>query len=114
MGIAGGSDAKVNATFTATDKASPVIKTLRANIKAMGSKTGGPLGGLLSGISSLSPTSIVAGVGIGALTGVVMDSVGAFEESQKVQAQTVAVLKSTGGAAGLTADQIGNLAQSIS
>lgn len=40
----------------------------------------------------------------------VKDSVAAFEESQAVLAQTEAVIKSTGHAAGLTADQIHELA----
>jgi hypothetical protein len=42
------------------------------------------------------------------------DSVKEARESQKVNAQTAAVLKSTGNAAHITADQIGTLATSIS
>ena len=41
------------------------------------------------------------------------DSISAFTESQKVAAQTAAVLKSTGGAAGVTAGHLDNLASKL-
>jgi hypothetical protein len=56
----------------------------------------------------------VAMVGAGfALLKFGKDSVDAFAESQKVSAQTEAVLKSTGGAANVTAKQIGDLASEL-
>jgi len=42
-----------------------------------------------------------------------MDSIDAFKESQAAMAQTNAVLKSTGGAANVTADDVLNLAQKL-
>ena len=48
-----------------------------------------------------------------AAVGFAVSSVKAFQESQEVVAQTEAVLKSTGEAAGMTADQIGGLATEL-
>lgn len=42
------------------------------------------------------------------------DSIGEARESQKVSAQTAAAIKSTGAAAGVSADQVGDLATAIS
>lgn len=53
----------------------------------------------------------VAGSGLVKFLG---DSIAEARESQKVNAQTAAVLKSTGGAAKITAGQIGDLANKIS
>lgn len=64
--------------------------------------------------------NLAVGVAAGvAITGVavgkfVADSISAAGESQKVAAQTDAVVKSTGGAAGRTAEQIGDLALELS
>jgi hypothetical protein len=51
-----------------------------------------------------------AAAGLGALTVATKAGVSEFLDSQKVAAQTAAVLKSTGGAAGVTAKQIDDLA----
>lgn len=60
--------------------------------------------------SSFSKLSVAfAAVGVGLLK-VGKDSLAAFGDSEKVVAQTGAVLKSTGGAAGVTAKQVGDLA----
>lgn len=62
---------------------------------------------------------VLAGVIAGAfatdkIVGFFGDSISEARESQKVGAQTAAVIKSTGGAAKVTADQIGDLATAIS
>lgn len=67
--------------------------------------------------SSFGSTFAKAAGGLLAASAVVSFFHGVLDEaleSQKVGAQTTAVLKSTGGAAGITAGQIGNLATSIS
>jgi phage-related protein len=51
--------------------------------------------------------------GVGALIYTVKTGIGEWEESQKVTAQTEAVLKSTGKAAGVTSQQVQDLAGSI-
>jgi hypothetical protein len=53
---------------------------------------------------------VAAVVGVGLLVGGLTASIAAAIESQKVMAQTEAVIKATGGAAGLTAQEISNLA----
>jgi len=54
-----------------------------------------------------------AAAGLGALTVATKAGVSEFLDSQKVAAQTAAVLKSTGGAAGVTAKQVDDLATSM-
>lgn len=66
--------------------------------------------------SGFSKTFKAAAAGLAGL-GAISFFKGAIDEgieAQKVGAQTTAVLKSTGGAAGITSDQIGNLATAIS
>lgn len=64
---------------------------------------------------SLGLFKLAAGaVAAGGLVGFLKESNAQARESQKVGAQTAAVIKSTGGAAGLTAKQFGDLATAIS
>jgi len=81
-----------------------------ATIEGMGKKVGG-LSDLLAG--SFKNATIVSAAALAGLGAVAFTSITAFEESQKVMAQTEAVLKSTGGAAGVTADEINNMAQKM-
>ena len=84
----------------AKDEASEIIS-------AVGKKTEG-VADLLK--NSFNKAAIASGVALGALTVEAIRSVHAFEESQKVTAQLQSVLKSTGGVAGVTADQAQYLA----
>jgi transglycosylase-like protein with SLT domain len=70
-------------------------KTLTPAIKEVGKTAGAAFAGL-------------------AVIGFLKDANAEARESQKVSAQTAAVIKSTGGAAGVTAGQIGDLATAIS
>lgn len=72
----------------------------------------GGLGSLASGALTVGLGAAAAGVaGLGAgLTLAISEAMGA----QEVMAQTEAVIKSTGGAAGMTADAIGDLATELS
>jgi hypothetical protein len=74
--------------------------------KAYGSKFGAGAGGLLKAAVG---AAVVAGA-----ADFVRDAIGEARESQKVAATTEQIIKSTGGAAKLTADQVGNLATAIS
>jgi phage-related protein len=76
------------------------------------SKFGG-LGDTIGKVGTIAGGFLAANVvqqGVGALTGFIGDSIGAIKESIAVNAQLDAVLKSTGGAVGLTADQIRDMA----
>jgi hypothetical protein len=57
---------------------------------------------------------MLAGAGITALTAGLVSSVGAAAEAESIQAQLGAVLTSTGGAAGVTAEMANDLAESMS
>lgn len=76
----------------------------------MGEHMRSGLGGKIAGIGAL-----LAGIGGGvALVGLFKGAISEATEAQKVMGQTGAVIKSTGGAAGLTADQFGSLATNLS
>ncbi|WP_028637720.1 phage tail protein [Nocardioides sp. URHA0032] len=82
-------------------------------------KTAGTRFGKVFAYSSMSPLKAIgaAAVGLFAVQKVKQFFSGAIDEareSQKVSALTAQVIKSTGGAAGISAKQVGNLANSIS
>jgi hypothetical protein len=88
--------ANIKAVITAEDKAS---KTLR-DFGEEGNKLG----------QKLKAGLLIAGT---AAVGFAAASIKAFTESQNVMAQTEAVLKSTGGVAGVSAKQVQDLANSL-
>jgi len=69
------------------------------------------LGGLMSSLFSPAAIASAAIAGIGFAVG---KMISAAEESRKVMAQTEAVLKSTGGAAGVSAEQVARYATELS
>ena len=103
---------KVRIDYEGTDKATPQIKGIR---------------GAIQGLKNDAKQSILTGVGLGAgvsafgalqnaIGGVVSffgDSVKLQLEEQRLQAQTAAAIKSTGAAAGVSAEHIKDLAQSL-
>lgn len=94
---------EVRITVSADDKASGPLRSI---------------GGVASGLgktmkSALMPAVAGAAVGFGVLGAGLLSSVKQAMESQKVQAQLGAVLKSTGGAAGVTAKMANDLASSL-
>ena len=98
-----------------------MARTVEIVIKASDQATGvvGRVQGALGGLGNVARGVLTAGlaagaVGVGALVAVLGSSVKAAMDAQAGQAQLAAVLKSTGGAAGMTVDSINALAQSIS
>jgi acid phosphatase family membrane protein YuiD len=67
-------------------------------------------------LAGLKSAAGLAGLAVGAagLAGAVKASIGEYREAQKVGAQTNAVIKSTGGAANVSAKHVGDLATAIS
>lgn len=65
------------------------------------------------GMSSALKGAVGIAAAAGAI-GLVKDAVGEARESQKVGATTAQIIKQTGGAANLSADQVGNLSTAIS
>lgn len=91
------------------------LKQLRDDLKRSEDAANG-LGARLSKVGSIASGFIAASVvqgGFRALVGGLQSSVAAAEESNRVNAQLESVLKSTGGAAGVTADQARNLASAL-
>lgn len=79
-------------------------------------KKAGGFGDAMKGVGTIASGFLAANVvqsGIGAVTGFIGDSIAAIKDSIQVNAQLEAVLKSTGGAAGVTAEHVAGLAGSI-
>lgn len=93
---------EVRILVTADDRASGPIGNVRQNVATMAA-------GFATGLLA---TEAFTGA-MSALGGVVSSSVGAFLESEQVSAKLGAVLKSTGGVAGVTAQQVEALSASL-
>lgn len=83
-----------------------------SNLKKASDDADGALGKVGSAVGGAVKT--LTAVGIPALVGFGAASVKAFADAEKVSAQTGAVIKSTGGAAHVTAGQVGDLAGALS
>lgn len=94
------------------DKASASIGKLSTSILGLGKTALGIGGTITKAIGGIALGGAVAG--IGALSAAIVGGIGDAREAAKVFAQTEAVLKSTGGASGKTAEQISDLAASLS
>jgi len=103
--------ADLSIVIRALDQASSTIGGVTGELDRMDSRTS-RLGGLLKGGLALGAGAAVAG--IGALGAVLATSVDAASEAEDIQAQLNAVLASTGGAAGVTADAINDHALALS
>jgi len=83
------------------DKASAGLNKIAGGLGTIGKAVGGlAFGGAI--------------VGAGALSAALVNGIGDAREANLIMAQTEAVIKSTGGAAGFTADQIAEMAGSLS
>lgn len=98
-----GSEANIKAVITADDRASNVLKNFGDHAQGVGSKVAGAL--------EVAAKLLAVGGAAAAVFGV--QSVKAFNESEAAIAQTNAVLKSTGNAAGVTADQVTKLSMAL-
>lgn len=102
--------------IAAQDSASSTIGKVSRELKGLGGAAGGVAGpmGKLSAVTGglISPMTLGIGAvaGLGAALG---DSVGRLMNVEKLTAQTGAVIKSTGGAAHVSAAHVSGLANSI-
>lgn len=99
----GSSSDKLEVVILATDEASGVLHGLAGQF--------GGLGNVVSGAFSVALG--VGGAAVGALGAEIASAVKSASDSADVFAQTEAVIKSTGGAAGVTADEAAKLASSL-
>lgn len=99
----GGAETNVKAVITADDQGSKVLKKFGDNVDGVNHAI---TSGLKVAAGALAAAGAAA-VGFGVL------SVKAFSESEDIIAQTNAVLKSTGEVAGVTADQVTELASAL-
>lgn len=93
----------VKIVLEADDKASRTVDGVRGSMSKLGDVAKGlAVGGVA-----------IAGAAIAGLSAVLLDSVQAAMEAQEAQAQLAAVIESTGGAAGVTAEMANELATSL-
>ena len=78
---------------TARDNASPALRRLRGNVAALGSRTGGPVGGMLGGLAAINPIAIAASAGLGILTAKLIEGVAGALEEDKQYARLGATLR---------------------
>ena len=98
----------VNILIKADDQAAKEIKGVNDAAGGLG-KTLGDVGKLAAGFLAAN----VIGEGFNKLSGFIGDSIAGFKEQMLVSAQTEAVIKSTGAAAGLSAKEIETMAGSL-
>ncbi len=98
-----GSDANIRAVITAKDDASHVLKKFGDETASTSNKLAAGLKVAAVGAAAAGAAAIAFGV----------MSVKAYQESENAIAQTNAVLKSTGGVAGVSAQQVTELATSL-
>src|SRR5262245_19769817 len=91
------SDAVLRLLVTLKDEASSGLSSLGSTLGSLGTIAGG-----------------AALAGVAALGGAIVSGIGDAREAQQVMAQTQAVIASTGGAAGYSAQQIADMAGSLS
>ena len=103
--------AELSFVVKAIDQASGTLNSVNNEIDGMHTKSS-KLGGMLKGGLALGATAAVAG--IAALGTVLVQSVKEAQAAQEVAAQLDAVLKSTGGAAGMTRDALEEQALALS
>ena len=104
-------DERLEIAIKAVNEASKALKDVQKDLGGLddqAKKTGSGLGKL----GSIAKGAAVAG--LGALAAGLKFSIDQAIEAERVMAATGAVIKSTGGAAGMTADEIGGLADSLS
>jgi len=109
-------------TFEGLDQVSSTANTVNQSINEVNSTATATNGGfsVLGEIASGALRSIGAAAvnavsgGLSSLVGMVSDGIKGAAEWENALAQTNAVIKSTGGAAGYTADQFGELASQLS
>ena len=95
--------ANIKAVITADDRASSTLKKFGNNTSALGDKLGVALKGAAIGAAAAGAAAIAFGA----------VSVKAFSEAEDAIAQTNAVIKSTGGVAGVTEKAVDDLSKSL-
>ena len=103
--------AELSFVVKAIDQASGTLNSVNNEIDGLNTKSS-KLGGMLKGGLALGATAAVAGMA--ALGTVLVQSVKEAQAAQEVSAQLDAVLKSTGGAAGMTRDALEEQALALS
>lgn len=96
-------DANIKAVITAEDKASSTLRNFSSHVESVGGKVLDVAKAAAVGLAAAGAASVAFG----------LSSVKAFNESQDAIAQTNAVLKSTAGVAGVTAEQVDKLSKSL-
>jgi hypothetical protein len=106
--------AKISADTSQIQASLAALDKKMTDTKAKSSQMGGVIGDLKSSfMSMINPTTLALGA-VSAIGAAIAGSIPAYEESAKIQAKLGSVLESTGQAAGITADQLNDMALALS
>jgi len=111
------SKAELELLLSLTDDVSKAAKDIKGNLEDVG-KSGTSAKTVIDDLGKVGKTVLAAGLAVGtaavvALGGALYSCVNEAIEFEKITAQTEAVVKSTGGAAGLTAQEIIDMADAL-
>jgi hypothetical protein len=100
----------------AAEDASRKVGGIGAAARAAEGAVGGMaarLGGLGAGLSAMGPAGLAAAAAMGALSAAIVPAIRSAEQFERIGMRTEAIVRATGSAAGLTAQQIRGMAQTI-
>lgn len=107
-------------TYKAVDETAGASQQVEAGIKGVGDAADeakgqgtGFFGGMLQAAGGFLAANVIGQIS-GQITGFVGDSISSAREARQLMAQTEQVIKTTGGAAGMSAEQVADLASSLS
>jgi phage-related protein len=103
----------VSITPSAKGFGSSLSKQIGGDLEGVGKVSGGKAGkGFMSGMGGALKVGVAA-VGIGALAGITKKALGNAREAQQITNITEATIKATGGAAGVTASHVQEMANAL-
>ncbi|MCH2039903.1 MAG: phage tail length tape measure family protein [Saccharospirillaceae bacterium] len=105
-----------NDTHGGINKLAQGVRHASTNVAAFQGPLGGVsgrLGSLATLLTSVNPLMVALGLGVSGVTLILTGAVKAFDELNIRNAKTEALLKATGNASGLTADQLDKMARSV-
>lgn len=96
------------------DRAMKQMQGLKANTEGTGKSVGSSFAGMAKSAIGLGAALGIGFAGIQGLASALRDSIAEAQEAIKVNAATAQIIKATGGAANVTADQVADLSQRLS
>jgi phage-related protein len=108
-------DYTISLEIIGKDDASPALGKVHSSLTGIGGIASSALGAVGNGLKIIAGISLAGAVaGVGALVGGLVSCAKAAMDAETISAELTSVIKSTGGAAGVTADMANDLALALS